>query len=366
MFDMDWTGETTLKPLRTGRTLGQLIEEYKADRVSRYRKLRYPTRVNHDHLLRRMTETYGDLLMSEITARTLEEMHIHWTNDGETIAMGHSFMSKLRTICKYGSGMLRDRDCTEICNAIASRRDDTFGERNDAFLTIDQAIAIREKAREIGYFSIAMAQALQFDTLLRQKDCIGEWVPLDEPGQSTVIRGGWKWLRGVTWEEIDHNLVLNHVTSKKQKRLILPLAEAPMVVEELRHVPDWLKNLGGPLIVYEASAYPWKAVKFRQIWRKIADICGVPKEVKNMNSRAGGISEGIKAGIPLEFMRHAAKHSDIQMTQRYDRNEHELAAEALRRRVASREEIARREAANDAYLEQLRADEAEAEAEAMR
>lgn len=335
MFDMDWTGEAT-KP--AGRTLGQLIEEYKTDRVSRYRKLRYATRINHDHLMRRMAERYGHLLLSDIKARTLEEMHLHWSHDGKTPATGKSFMSKLRSICGYGAGMLDDGECSRICQAIGQRRDDAFGERKAAFMTAEQAIAVREKAREIGYFSIALAQAIQFDTLLRQRDCIGEWVPIAEPVESSVVSrdGEWKWHRGITWEEIDENLVLNHVTSKKQKRLILPLSEAPMVMEEFKHIPDWQRKLGGPLIVDESTAYPWKAVKFRQTWRKIADICGVPDEVKNMHSRSGGISEGIKAGVPIEFMRHAAKHSHVQMTAHYDRDEHEIAAEALRRRASSR------------------------------
>lgn len=334
MFDMDWTGEAT-KP--AGRTLGQLIEEYKTDRVSRYRKLRYNTRVNHDHLMRRMAERYGHLLLSDIKARTLEEMHLHWSHDGKTMATGKSFMSKLRSICGYGAGMLDDGECARICQAIGQRRDDAFGERKSAFMTAEQANAVCEKAREIGYFSLALAQAFQFDTLLRQRDVIGEWIPLSEPGESNVISrdGEWKWTRGITWEEIDGDLVLNHVTSKKQKRLILPLAEAPMVVRELKYWPDWLPRTG-PVIIHEADAQPWKAVKFRQVWRKIADICGVPSEVKNMHSRSGGISEGIKAGVPIEFMRHAAKHSHVQMTAHYDRDEHEIAAEALRRRAGSR------------------------------
>jgi hypothetical protein len=321
-----------------GRTLAQLVEEYKTDRVSRYRKLRYATRVNHDHIMRRMVEKYGHLLLSEIKARTLEEMHLHWTHDGATISTGKTFMGKLRTICGYGAGMLDDQDCARICQAISQRRDDAFADdRERPFMTAEQATAVREKAREIGYFSIALAQAIQFDTLMRQRDTLGEWIPMSEPGQSNVISrdGKWKWVRGITWEEIDSDLVLNHVTSKKQKRLILPLSEAPMVMEELKHWPAWAPRTG-PVIVYEASALPWKTVKFRQTWRKIADLCGVPEEIKNMHSRSGGISEGIRMGVPIEHMRHAAKHSHVLMTAQYDRAEHEIAAEALRRRAYGR------------------------------
>jgi hypothetical protein len=35
----------------------------------------------------------------------------------------------------------------------------------------------------MGWHSIALAQAIQFDCALRQKDVIGEWVPESEPGE---------------------------------------------------------------------------------------------------------------------------------------------------------------------------------------
>lgn len=322
----------------SGRTLGQLIDEYVADPVSGFSRMRYNTRTNHEHLQRRMKEKFGHVLLSDIKARVLEEMYLHWSQNRTKVSTGHMFIAKLRTMCGYGSAMLEDNDCTRLCIILQKRRYEAAAKHRESFLSAEQATLIRDKAREVGYFSIALAQALQFDCLLRQGDCLGFWVPIGEPEHSTVISrdGEWKWVRGITWEEIDENLVLTHVTSKKQKKLILPLGECPMVRAELAHVPDWQRKLGGPLIVDESTAYPWKATKFRQKWRQIADICGIPKEIKNMDSRSGGISEGSEAGVPLEIMRHAAKHSDISMTQRYSRNEHALAAEALRRRVEHR------------------------------
>ena len=43
------------------------------------------------------------------------------------------------------------------------------------------------RAEHFGWYSIALAQALQFELLLSQKDVIGEWVPVTEPGKSDVI-----------------------------------------------------------------------------------------------------------------------------------------------------------------------------------
>ena len=66
-------------------------------------------------------------------------------------------------------------------------------------MTADYASAIRSKAHELGWNSIALAQAIQFELKLRPVDVIGEWVPLSEPGTSDVTWGDEKWLRGLRW-----------------------------------------------------------------------------------------------------------------------------------------------------------------------
>lgn len=43
----------------------------------------------------------------------------------------------------------------------------------------------------------------------------------------------------------------------------------------------------GPLIICEATGLPWEGEKFRRGWRRIAEMAGVPRSVKNMDSRAG-------------------------------------------------------------------------------
>lgn len=68
------------------------------------------------------------------------------------------------------------------------------------------------------------------------------------------------------------------------------------------------------------------------VWRMIATEAGVPKKVRNMDSRAGAITEATDAGAELEHIRHAATHSDIAMTQRYSRGESGKAEEVARKR----------------------------------
>jgi hypothetical protein len=317
-------------------TLAGLIEQYKADPVSGWSKLRFHTRRNHETLLRRLIEDYGSQQMSAIRRRDIELWYLKWSSNGQKVAMGHAFVAKLRTLVNYGASMIEDEDCVRI-SLILSKRKFAMGEPRKNFVTAAQADAICAKAHEFGYHSIALAQALQFDLVLRQKDVIGEWVPPAEPGESDVVWRGRKWLRGLRWSEIDSDLILTHTTSKKGKTIVVDLKLAPFAYREILATPDFLKTKDGPIIICEATAKPWEASEFRRKWRMIATAAGVPNDVFNMDSRSGGISEGTDAGIPMEHMRHAATHSDVATTARYSRNSAQKISEVLKQRAAYRQ-----------------------------
>jgi hypothetical protein len=60
-----------------------------------------------------------------------------------------------------------------------------------------------------------------------------------------------------------------------------------------------------------------------------------------MDSRAGGITEASDAGAPLEHIRHAATHSDIQTTQGYSRGAADKTANVLEMRALHRKNAKR-------------------------
>jgi len=335
-------------------TLRSLISCYQTDPDSRYHKLRYKVRRSTDGLLRRLSTDYGSMPLSEITGRKVLEWHRGWTHGGVKTAIGSAFVGQLRTLFTFGRSILAVEDCVRLKMVMHDLRFEGTGARKVS-LSADQANAIRYKARlHFGWDSLAMVQAFQFECTMRQKDVIGEWVPLNEPGISDVIYRGRKWLRGIRWEEIDDNLILRHVTSKKQKETEVDLKLAPMVLEELQEYcggqpvvttdPVTKKVMArrdllpatGPVILCEIHCYPWYETEFRRKWRKVANECGIPKNVFNMDSRSGAISEAIAAGVPLEFVRHAATHSDIAQTQQYDRIQAKATRRAMEARVESR------------------------------
>jgi hypothetical protein len=213
--------------------LRSLINAYQTDKDSPYQKNRYHVRQNRDSMLRRIAKRHGHEALSDIKARLLMAWHKDWSMDGQRLATGSSFIGQLRALFSFGATLLEDPDCERLCGVMHKMR--FAGTKPRAVsVTAEFANAIRERARLRGWPSIALAQAIQFECTLRQKDVIGEMVPISEPGISAITKGKEKWLRGIVWQEIDENLILKHVTSKKQKEMTADLKLAPMVLEELQ------------------------------------------------------------------------------------------------------------------------------------
>jgi hypothetical protein len=320
-------------------TIRSLIACYRTDPDSGYRKLRYRTRENYDSLCRRIEKDRGDDLVSEVRARHLLRWHEEWISEGHT-AMAHSLVGMLRTLCTFGATMLESEACRALKTTLGDLKFPMAKPRTER-LTAEHAIAIRAKAHEMGVPSLALAQAFQFECTLRQKDVVGEWVPSNEPGLSDVTYAGQKWLRGLRWSEIDDNLILRHTTSKRLKDIEVDLWNAPMVLEELERQfgLGWDRSKlprSGPIIVYEQTGRCYVTYQFRWLWRRVANLAGIPKAVRNMDSRAGAISEATDAGAALEDVRHAATHGDIKMTQRYSRGAAEKTAKVMQLRTAHR------------------------------
>jgi hypothetical protein len=272
---------------------------------------------------------HGDEQVRNIKARTILRWHEEWSEGGK-VAMGHSVVAVLRMLMSFGATILEDSECRRVREFLRDMRFKMAAPRTD-LLTADHAKAIRSKAHEMGLHSIALAQAIQFDLMFRQKDVIGEWIPTSEPGMSDVVYGNDKWMTGLRWTEIE-GMILRHVTSKRQKLVEVDLRLAPMVMEE---IPEAMPATG-PVIVYERTGKPYIDHQWRREWRRVARAAGVPDHVYNMDSRAGAISEATDAGAELEHVRHAATHSNIAMTQRYSRGSVEKTAKVMEIRARHR------------------------------
>lgn len=323
-------------------TLASLCQCYTTDKDSAYHSKRYRTRENYDYLIKRIrhdtwtadnvVRPIGDEMLADVKARTLLRWHEGWGANGRA-AMGHALIGMLRTLFGFGATILEDPECIRLSGILSKMRFEMAKPRQE-HISAEQAQAVITKAHEMGLHSVALAQAIQFECLLRQKDVIGEWVPVSEPGTSDVVAGNLKWLWGVRWSEIDGDLILRHVTSKRGKLLEVDLRLAPMVMAELARLEA--RPTTGPIIVSETRSRPYVNHEFRRDWRKVARAAGIPDTVYNMDSRAGGISEATDAGAELEHVRHAATHGNISMTQRYSRGSTEKIANVMQLRAKHR------------------------------
>jgi hypothetical protein len=332
-------------------TIGGLIDAYQTDPDSDYHKIRHASRRTYNVLLNLIrksvwtdqdgnTRQIGGEALEDLKARIFLRWYEQWLGDGK-VAQSHYLMTMLRLLFSFGSKFLDDKDAAE-CQRLSGLLH-TMKFKNprprSSILTAEQVVSIRKAAHAAGRPSLALAQAIQFECTLRQKDVIGEWVPMGEPGVSLVAFGSQKWMRGITWNEItrtgDGCLILRHVTSKRQKEIEVDLTKAPMVVEELARLASLPTS--GPVIADEKTGLPYVTVTFRELWRKLARSCGIPDSVRNMDSRAGAITEGLIAtGGDLDSVRIAATHSNVSTTMGYSRGNAERTAAVMDKRARSR------------------------------
>ena len=339
-----WAGGGLLELGTYDGTWSSLIRCYKTDPDSKYRakKIRAVTRAHYDTLCRRIEKDCGKERIADTDTRRLLRLHEGWSDFGKKPTMGHGMIGMMRTLTTFGANLLKCPACKALRPELHDMRIES-GKARDVHLTAGNATAIRKHSPR---HSIALAQAFQFDGTMRQKDIIGEWVPIDEPGPlSYIIQGNDKWIRGLLWEEIDGDFILRHVTSKKNKLLTLDLKLCPMVMEELRvkagvgplDALDRQQLPGkGPIIVHEATSKPWDAGNFRKEWRKVARACGIPDNIRNMDTRSGAITEALAAGAAMDDVRKSATHSNASMTARYSRGDAEAVANVLVLRAKSR------------------------------
>ena len=277
-----------------GYTLKQLIEQYRSDPNSPFLDLQYQVRVKQDRLLARISQEYGNHQLRNIRTRTLLTWHKAWASGGK-IAMAYELMVRIRALFRFGYTMLEDRECRRLLDILKETRFRSLGPRS-VQMTAEHARAIRATAHEhFGWHSIALAQALQFELLLSQKDVIGEWVPVGEPGKSDIVCQDQKWLRGLRWSNIDKDLILRHAVGSSGRIIEADLKTAPMVLEELKDYSEAIQSCiksSDPLVICDITGKPWSTAEFRRKWRLVAKKAGVPDIIKNRDSVPAGTIVG--------------------------------------------------------------------------
>ncbi len=341
-----WASEGISKPVQAfDGTLGALINTYLTDKASGFHKKEYCTRRYYERMFKLVVNGHkrgiypgrGATRIADIKTRDIIVWHDEWSEDGARISMGNSLITMLRIAVNFGAGILEDEDCERVCGKLHRKHFENAKPRTVRIMR-DQVNAICDAARAAGLPMVALAQAIQFDFTWRQKDVLGESIPVSEKPPSATLDGNMKWVKGLVWQEIDADLIVHHITSKRKKLSEPDLKLAPLVLAELERMYPGCSTdrtrlpANGPVIINQHTGIPYYADDFRGEWRKLAEECGVPLNVQNRDSRAGAISEAIAMGANAAHVRDAATHSSVEQTYEYSRagRENTATVQALR------------------------------------
>lgn len=311
-------------------TISSLLDHYELHPQSPFQKLKYNTQFVYQQTIAVVRKTVGARKLVNLTGldfmRWYDEYAAPDAEDGpRKINRAHKAITMIRIALAWGV-VLELPQCKRLKGILNEMKFPEPKARTN-FLTIEHVRSIISAAHHMGRPSIALAQAIQFELTMRQKDVIGEWVP-DKKRKDVK-----HWKNGLTWESIGADGILRKITTKTGAMAVFEVALYPLVVQELarHHGPR-----RGPLIINEQTGEPYYNERFAHIWRQIARAAGVPDDVYNMDSRSGGITEATDAGASIEAVRHHATHSDGATTQRYSRQTLTKTQSVAKIRLASR------------------------------
>jgi hypothetical protein len=273
-------------PNHPALTLRELIERYTTDERSSFQKKTYNARNASSGILFLLAKEHGDTTIAEIDREKFLEWDREWSRDGKNLSRGHAYVKILRVAAGFGASVLANEDCQRLRGLLNAAHIQKPPSREKRGVTTNQIVAFCREAHKKLKPSLALAQSMQYCLKLGQRDVAGEWVPMSEPGMSDIVdnRNSLKWLRGMRWEEIDGDMVFRRADfGWRKKPLEVDLRKFPMVMEEIARVPPERRK--GPMVISEYNGSPWTESEFRRFWRIIADAAGIPKDIKNADTR---------------------------------------------------------------------------------
>lgn len=338
-------------------TLKSVIRLYQQTPESPYHEIRSNTRAMYDESLGLLEKTVGTRRLEKLTGLDFKRWYANFKQPAEDtekqaerraeaakqgislppnperVRRAYKAIQLLRIVIGFGV-VLNIAECFRL-SAILKQLEFSSPKARTAAITFAQAQAVCNKAIEKGQLSIALAQALQFELTLRQIDVIGRWEKTGDKNTGGIVDRGQRWRDGLLWSDIDENGILLKTTSKVDD---VVAEHDTMAYPFLRQIIDMVpaEKRVGPMIKCESTGLPWRYRHFSDQWRKIANEAGVPSNVWNRDSRAGGVTEGSDAGADLEHLRHHANHKNAQTTQRYNRKTLEKTQKVAELRVAHR------------------------------
>ena len=309
------------RPKHFEGTILSLSRRYQTDEASPFRQHKWNWRDRETRILKIIEAAFGQRSLATLTNNDFKRWYDvakkpKVAGAPERIDRAVKIMKLLRQMLSFGVAAELPH-CARLC-AILEKMRFKGPARRRVKLELHHVEDFIPKAIEMGRLSLALGTALQFETMMRQRDVIGEWEPLGDTDRSLgIVLNGNRWVNGLTWADIPPTMILTKATTKTGAIVVADLKLCPLVMQVLAMVPT--DKRVGPMIIDEKSGRPYAEDAYAREWRVVARAAGIPDAVKNMDARAGAISEAVDGLAPLDEIRSTAGHSQASTTIRYVR-----------------------------------------------
>jgi hypothetical protein len=305
---------------------------YQEHPLSPFHRVKHNTRKTYLKDLRLLENTVGARLVRRVTVLDVQRWYEEWRKPaadggGERIDRAHDGVAMFRTVV-YFNAALRNPDCKLLASELERVKFEKGGAREQEF-TYHHAAAFIRTAMAFERdgtmppgraLRVAIGTIAQFELLLRQMDIIGEWAASGANRKlpsavATLDRDGERWAGFFTWENIaGWRWRMKTSKSKFRSAADFDLAKYTLLLPLLEAVP--LEERHGA-VVMGAKGLPVRRDMYARWFRQIARAAGIPDDVWNMDTRAGGATEADEAGAALEAIQGALTHTKETMTLRY-------------------------------------------------
>lgn len=334
-------GEGRFGPPMFDGTFDSLIDIYLRDPESPYHTLKPSSEHPYTIYADKLKQHIGELRVEDCDGRDVIRWFKIWAgvknlkDPKARLPRARMMLTVLKTAVSFG--IVSGISICRLFKAMLEELEFPAPKRRKFAPTAAQITAARAAAHANGAPRRALCYALQYETNLRQWDVIGQRLPLKDPRPAIVLPDGEKWI-GLTWENLDGNLILRATPTKTEDTTevegTFDLRVCPMVMEELALISEADRH--GPMVPDESTGAPYIYDDFKEGWKADFAAAGLPAKMWNRDLRAGGSTEGSKAGASREDRAKVAGHSVEMQAKVYDRDTVEAHRRVMAQRTAFR------------------------------
>jgi hypothetical protein len=251
-------------------TVGSLCDAFERHPQSPIRDVRRSTAGAYADSIKVIRSTVAKRAVRALTPIDTKAWYDKWrapAKEGgpERVKRAHDAVSAVRMILNFGLA-LGHAECGALADGLSKMRFERSAPRSNE-MTVEHARAFVEKAlawRDARRgLAMAIGVATQFETMLRQKDVIGEW--------SRDSEGRESWSGAYRWDNIPGG-ILRLKTSKTSAEVAHDLTRLELLWPLIQMVPQ--DDRHGAIV--KAYGQPIRKNSYRHWFREIARLAGIP------------------------------------------------------------------------------------------